>query len=360
MAQEELSVESFPKPPEQIHYDVGGIRISPAAVLAPMEGVTNLVFRRLIRELGGPGLTFTEFFPSKSIAESGGKVLDEIAFDPEEYPIAIQIFGREPDVMAEAARVVQDMGATIVDINMGCPSKKVCARSGGSALMREPELAVEIVRAVRKVVTVPLTVKMRTGFDHSNKNAPELAYRFQEEGVDALTIHWRTKVDLYSGERDVTPIAEAVRRVRIPVLGNGDVVDIASADAMLRETGCAGVMVGRGAVQDPWLLLKIARWMRGEAQPVINARERERVLLMYHQKIHEAFGTDRAALNRLKMVTKHFAEPLVFGKTFRKRVVQSQETTEALDHIRRYFDLLAQFESGELDAFHGSTFDEAA
>lgn len=351
-------MEQLPPRPEKIHYNVGGLTISPAAVLAPMEGVTNIVFRRLIRELGGPGLTFTEFFPSKSIAETGGKVLDEIAFDPEEYPIAIQIFGRDPEVMAEAARVVQDMGATIVDINMGCPSKKVCAHSGGSALLREPELAVEIVRAVRKAVTVPLTVKMRTGFDHHNKNAPELAYRFQEEGVDALTIHWRTKVDLYGGERDVAPIAEAVQRVRIPVLGNGDVVDVASADAMLRETGCAGVMVGRGAVQDPWLLLKIARWMTGEPQPVINARERERVLLMYHQKIHEAYGTERAALNRLKMVTKHFAEPLVFGKQFRKRVVQSQETSEALDHIRHYFDLLDSYESGSQGVFYGTTFDE--
>ena len=350
--------EQLPPSPEKISYDVGGITISPAVVLAPMEGVTNIVFRRLIRSLGGPGLTYTEFFPSKSIAETQGKVLDEIAFDPEEYPIAIQIFGRDPAVMAEAAAVVQDLGATIVDINMGCPSKKVCARSGGSALMREPELAVEIVRAVRKVVTVPLTVKMRTGYDHDNKNAPELAWRFQEEGVDALTIHWRTKVDLYGGERDVTPIAEAVQRVKIPVLGNGDVVDVPSAHAMMQETGCAGVMIGRGAVQDPWLLLKIARWMRNEPQPIINARERERVLLLYHDKISEAFGAERAALNRLKMVAKYFAEPLVFGKSFRKAVTRSQETSEALDHIRTYFSLLEAWEAGDLGAFDGTLFDE--
>jgi tRNA-dihydrouridine synthase B len=334
-------------------YKVGGLTIAPAVVLAPMEGVTDIVFRRVIRAIGGPGLTYTEFIPAKTLRDSK-RAVRQAEMDPDERPIAIQIYGRDPEIMADAARVVQDMGATILDINMGCPSKQVCAHSGGSALMREPELATEIVRAVRAAISIPLTVKMRTGFDPSNKNAPELAHRFQEEGADAITIHWRTRQDLYGGVRDVTPIAEAVRRLSIPVLGNGDVIDIASAHAMLTETGCAGVMVGRGAVRDPWLPLTLACWMRGEPLPAVTARERERVLLLYHQKILDYFGYDRLAFNRLKMVIKQFAEPLPLGRALRRLVTRAQTLEVAMHAIHLYFDLLERYEASELDVFAGT------
>ena len=160
----------LPKPPASTSYRVREFEISPAASLAPMEGVTDVVFRRLIREIGGAGLTYTEFLPSKAIVGNADKVLNSCTFDPDEDPIAIQIYGRDPEVMAEAAQIVQDLGATIVDINMGCPAKKVCANSGGSGLMREPEVALAIVQAVRRVVTGPLTVKMRSGYDLNSRN----------------------------------------------------------------------------------------------------------------------------------------------------------------------------------------------
>lgn len=344
----------LPAPPSAISYNVGPLTIAPAVVLAPMEGVTDIVFRRVIRAIGGPGLTYTEFIPARTLRDSK-RAVRQAEFDPEERPIAIQIYGRDPDIMADAARIVQDMGATILDINMGCPSKQVCAHSGGSALLREPDLAVAIVRAVRAAISIPLTVKMRTGFDPAHKNAPELAHRFQEEGADAITIHWRTRQDLYGGVRDVTPIADAVQRLSIPVLGNGDIVDIPSAHAMLSETGCAGVMIGRGAVRDPWLGLTLARWMRGEELPVVSARERERVLLLYHEKIREYFGYERLAFNRLKMVIKQFAEPLPYGRALRRLVTRAQALPEALDAIALYFDLLERHESGELDAFEGTS-----
>lgn len=328
----------LPKPPASTSYRVREFEISPAALLAPMEGVTDVVFRRLIREIGGAGLTYTEFLPSKAIVGNAGKVLNSCTFDPDEDPIAIQIYGRDPEVMAEAAQIVQDLGATIVDINMGCPAKKVCANSGGSGLMREPDVALAIVQAVRKVVTVPLTVKMRSGYDASSRNGATLAYQFQEEGVDAVTFHWRTKMDLYAGVRDVSIIKEAVDRLSIPVVANGDIIDIQTAHEMFVDTGCAGVMVGRGAVRDPWLLLKLKRWMEGGEQPVIDAQERKRVLLRYHQMILDTVGSERLALNRLKMVTKYFFEPTDDAQVFRKAVLRSQTPEEALDNIHKHFD----------------------
>ena len=333
-----------------VAYWVRDVRVDPAVVLAPMEGVTDLVFRRLIRSIGGPGLTYTEFIASSAILAGRGKAWDMAQFDPDERPIALQIYGREPQVMAEAARMLQDLGATILDINMGCPSKKVCAHSGGSALMREPELAVSIVRAVRAAIDIPLTVKMRAGFDRDHLNASELCWRFQEEGVEALTIHWRTRQELYGGERDVEEIARAVDRVAIPVIGNGDVIDIPSARRMFEETGCAGVMVGRGAIRRPWVLRRIGRWLRGEELQPETADEREAVLNRYIETIHEAFDSEHGALGRTKMVVRHFAQDLPEGTHLRKRALPLPTREAVEDALTVYFDALRRFEAGDEDA----------
>ena len=160
------------------------------------------------KKIGGMGLIYTEFIPSRGIIENSKQFLQMAESDKEESPIAIQIYGNKPDMMAHAAQIVQDMGADIVDINMGCPSKKVCSNSGGSALMKDPTLAIEIVRAVKKVLQVPLTVKIASGFDASNRNAPELSYMCQEEGAEGITIHWRTREDRYGGTRQIDKIVE--------------------------------------------------------------------------------------------------------------------------------------------------------
>ena len=222
-------------------YFIRDIKIDPPITLAPMEGVTNIIFRRLIRQIGGTGLTCTEFIPSSALSNRGKKVLRLAEFDPEERPISIQIYGKDPMEMAESARVLQDLGASIVDINMGCPSKQVCANSGGSALMREPELAIDIVRAVRKAISIPMTVKMRSGFDHTNKNAPDLAYACQEEGAEAIAVHWRTRDDKYGGTQEWDTIAEVKRRLSVPVIGNGDVVE---PDKLL--SGSSIIAIGSG------------------------------------------------------------------------------------------------------------------
>ena len=333
-------------------YRVGDVLIEPNVVLAPMEGVTDVVFRRLIRSLGGPGLTYTEFIASQGIVTGEERVWNMASFDPDERPVALQIYGREPAVMAEAARILEGSGATIIDINMGCPSKKVCKNSGGSGLMREPELAISIVRAVRRAISIPLTVKMRSGFDHTMRNAPELARAFEQEGAQGITIHWRTRADLYGGERAVDKIAESVDAVDIPVIANGDIIDIPSARRMFEETGCAGVMLGRGAIRDPWSLLKIGQWLRGEEVIEVDATERERVLTLYYDRIEEHIEDPTRVAGRMKMIVRHFADGVPHSKAMRKFLCRGQSCQEVRDRTRTYFDLFRAHEQGDATAFH--------
>ena len=333
------------------HYMVRDVRIEPNVVLAPMEGVTDLPFRRLIREIGGVGMTATEFIASEGLKRGVGKMHEMAKFDPDESPISIQIYGRRPEVMAEAAKIVQDMGPTIVDINMGCPSKKVCAHSGGSALMKDPALARDIIRAVREAVTIPLTVKMRSGFDHTQRNADEIAWIAQEEGAEAITIHWRTRSDLYGGERMVDKIRETKDKLSIPVIGNGDVIDIPSAMRMFKETGCDGVMVGRGAIRNPWSLLQITQHLRGEEVTQITAADRRRVLLGYLDSLNGRFRSERGTLGRFKKISNYFTKGLPYGGDVRTLVLRSQTIEEAVEHLEIYFERLTRFEAGESTVF---------
>lgn len=314
---------------------VGDVVVDPAVALAPMEGVTDLAFRRLIRGIGGPGLTYTEFIPSREAANI--KQLP-VRFDPDERPVALQIFGREPDLMAAAAARLEDQGASIIDINMGCPSKKVCAHSGGSALMREPDHAIDIVRAVVAAVrNVPVTVKMRSGFDAGNRNAPELAYRCQEEGAQTVTIHWRTREDLYKGTRRVDTIAEAVQRLSVPVIGNGDIFTVADAQRMFDETGCAGVMVGRGAIRNPWLPRQIAQSLRGEPVDEPTLTERYGAILAYFGHMEAAYPGHKGLNGRMKMFVRHTCEALEDGDVLRRTALPARTREEFLDALDAYF-----------------------
>jgi len=320
------------------------LRIAPAVVLAPMEGVTDLPFRRLIRGIGGTGLTCTEFIPSHGLSRGEERWVQMAELDPDEHPISIQIYGRDPAVMADAARAVQDLGADIVDINMGCPSKKVCAHSGGSALMKEPALVAEIVAACRAVVEVPLTVKMRSGFDGDSRNAPDLAFICQEEGADAITIHWRTRADRYGGARAVDRIAAAVDRVDVPVIANGDVVDVASAAAMFRDTGCDGVMIGRGALADPWVFRSVSTWLQG-GKPLPSPRQERAALLRRYLALCRAHfaeprgvrrkrhDPDRISLGRFKQLGKYL---LSEEPDARMQILRSRSVDDALAALARW------------------------
>jgi len=331
------------------------LQLAPPVFLAPMEGVTDITFRRLVRQIGGCGLTFTEFIPARGLAENIQRAHDMAKFDPDEHPIAIQVYGRDPITLAEGAKVAQDLGADVVDLNMGCPSKRVCAHSGGSALMKEPELVQQIVRAIRAAVDIPFTVKMRTGWSPEHKNAPELAYMCQEEGAEMVSVHWRTRSDGYGGERELDTIAEVKRRLSVPVVFNGDIVDVASAREAFEYTKCDAVMIGRGAIKNPWVFREIETALFGGAPFTVDAAEKERVLLTYYADIQRRFNNDKGALGRWKAITKYFVDGLPHGGTVKKKVLRSQTVDEARAHIVAYFERLRRLESGDLSAF-----DEAA
>lgn len=338
-------------------FTIRNLRIFPNVVLAPMEGVTDLPFRRLVRHIGGPGLTCTEFIAASGLHLGRGKMWETAQFDSDERPISVQIYGKDPQEMADAARVVQDLGADICDINMGCPSKKVCAHSGGSALMRDPKLALHIVKAVRAAIAIPLTVKMRSGFDAENRNADTLAYQCQEEGAEAVTIHWRTRADRYAGERQVDRIAAAVDRLHIPVVGNGDIVDLASAQAMFQDTGCAGIMIGRGAIRNPWLPFQISRWQAGLPILLIDSAEKKRIMLRYFDAIYTRLDQhEKGTMGRMKMLAKHFTIDLPHGKSFQRYLLHAQSRQEMLDWVERYFQALSKLESGDAEAFTDTVF----
>lgn len=321
------------------HYYVRDLRIDPCVVLAPMEGVTNLTFRRLIRSIGGVGLSCTEFIPGIALSCQSKKFMRMAEFDPDERPVSIQIYGKDPEEMAEGAQVVQDLGASIIDINMGCPSKKVCHSSGGSALMKEPELAVSILRAVRKAVSIPMTVKMRSGFDAGHRNAPELAWVCQEEGAEAIAVHWRTREDRFGGSRAVDKIAETVHRLSIPVIANGDIIDIPSAVEMFEETGCAGVMIGRGAMRNPWLLRQISDYLKGNEPVKVDAAERKRILLEFLSRYAQDYRYELSAMGKFKQISKHFCQDMPNGQLFRSRLLRSQSIEEILEHVQEYFSI---------------------
>ncbi len=316
------------------------IHLGEGLILAPMEGVTDLSFRRLIRSIGGCDLTCTEFIPVRSLTEEHRSALRTAEFDPDERPISIQVYGRDPKVMADAARYVQDLGADIVDLNMGCPSKQVCKNSGGSSLMKEPDTARRIVAAMRAAVEVPFTVKMRAGWDHDLKNAPDLAWMCQEEGAEMVTVHWRTRADLYGGERELDTLAAVKARLTIPVVANGDIVDPISARETLAATGADGVMIGRGAIADPWVFQRIRRDRLGLPELVVDAAEKERVLLAYFDVLRANSKHEKHALGRMKRIARYFTARLPDADVLRQAVLHADTVDEAIDRVRAFFATL--------------------
>lgn len=232
-----------------------------------MEDVTNLPFRLIAKRVGRPGLMFTEFVSAMAIHYGAVKTFRKMRIDPSERPLGIQIFGGDPEVMAETARIAEQMGADLIDINMGCWVPKVCKTGSGAALLKDPDLAEQIVRAVVNAVAKPVTVKVRAGWDYSLFAAPELAKRFQGAGAQMLTLHARFAKQGFEGEADWRLIEAMRDAVQVPLIGNGDVKAPEDALRMLRDTGCDGVMVGRAAISNPWALARIRCALTGEAPP---------------------------------------------------------------------------------------------
>lgn len=238
---------------------IGAVKVDPPLVLAPMAGVTDDIYRTLAAACGA-GMVTTEMVSAEGLRRSQAATLRLCRQDtPLNVPLAVQLFGRDPSVMAEAARLVASDGAEIIDINAGCPVKKVAKQGAGASLMKELDRLAEMVERVRKAVEIPLTVKMRLGWNQLSINIVEAAKRLESAGVDAITIHGRTAVQLYSGKADWHWIQKTKAAVKIPVIGNGDVRSVSSANRMIRETGCDGVMIGRGSLGNPWIFSSIAK-----------------------------------------------------------------------------------------------------
>lgn len=246
---------------------IGNIKLETPLALAPMAGITDLPFRLICRRQGC-GLTISEMVSAKGLLYKNVKTTEMLRIDAGERPTAIQLFGSVPEELAEAARIVEASGADIIDFNMGCPVAKIVNNGEGSALMKKPQLAHDILKAMVKAVKIPVTVKFRAGWDENNLNAAEIAKAAEAAGAAAVAVHGRTRQQFYEGKADWSVIAAVKQTVKIPVFGNGDIFTVADGKRMLEETGCDGLMIGRGADGNPWIFRELAAVLRGETLPL--------------------------------------------------------------------------------------------
>ena len=317
-----------------LEYKVRNLTIRPATVLAPMAGVTDTLFRRVIRGLGGCGLMMTEFTSSEGITRSAKKTLRYLYFQPDEHPITAQLFGASPQVMAEAAKMVEDHGFDAVDINLGCPAKKV-VKCGGSGLLRDLELLGEIFRAVRSAVRIPLTIKLRAGWDDKSIVAVEVAKLAESMGVEAVAVHPRTRVQGYAGRADWKIIAAVKLAVRMPVIGNGDIQTPEDASRIVAETNCDAVMIGRAAASNPWIFSQMAEFQSTGSYRQPSDADRHRLLSGYYKEIQTAAQPD--AIGKMKQFACWFTHGVGNGSELRRTVHAAKTPSEVLDAVERFF-----------------------
>jgi nifR3 family TIM-barrel protein len=315
---------------------LGPIAVDPPLFLAPMAGVTDRDFRLLVRRIGGVGLVAMEFIASKAIVSGNPKTRSLMHFVDEERPLAIQIYGSDARTMADAARVVEELGPDLVDINMGCPANKVLKGCAGAALMGDLDLAEEIIVAVTRAVSLPVTVKFRLGLDNCRSNYLELGRICEANGVAAVAMHARTARQMFGGDADWSHIARLKETLSIPVIGNGDVRDAAEAVARMRETGCDGIMVGRGATKNPWIFRQTAALLSGGAvsEPTLTDR---RDLILQHfrwvaEREHSGF-----ALHKLRKFTSWYTHGLPNGRRLRQRINDLPDAATFLQAVEDFF-----------------------
>jgi nifR3 family TIM-barrel protein len=321
-------------------FRIGPVEITPATVLAPMAGVTDTVFRRLIRGQGDCGLIMTEFTSSHGVVASiknqcKGRSFHYLEFEDDEHPISAQLFGSDPNVMADAAKVCEDLGFDIVDINFGCPVKKVTRCNGGSGLLRDLSAVERILRAVRAAITIPLTMKFRAGWNDRELVAVRMARLGEECGLQAVALHPRTREQGYAGNADWTRIAEVKAAVRIPIIGNGDVVAPEDAVRMVAETGCDAVMIGRAASSNPWIFRQIAAYVATGAYEQPAERDRWEIMRAYYRMLEERDTPD--AVGKMKQFASYFTHGVRNGARLREQIHHAREAPEIRALVDAFF-----------------------